>query len=188
MTTLSNAQIKTKVEQFVDQVSQQAVVDADLRRQMAVVMTPELPDDPTPEQIDAWNELIVLLQDRGFADELQSDMRRLWTSDFRADEYRQAAQETHAKVKAAVAAGFEPQSKEGLCIASEWMSRSAAAMSVADDLRHKNWLLDSYVKQTSGRQARYRQLLAILKPGWDANEAQHEWSWLNKAIHLVERG
>ena len=123
MTTLSNAQIKAKVEQFVNQVSQQAIVDDALRGQMAVAMTPELPDDPTPEQIDAWNELIAMLQDRGFVDELQTDMSKLWTAEFRASEYQQAAQDAHSEVKTALATGHSPASDVGARIAADRLER-----------------------------------------------------------------
>ena len=60
-------------------------------------------------------------------------------------------------------------------------------MNRKDDQEHKDWLLECYTKQQSGRSARYRELLSVLKPGFDANDAALEWAWLNDAIKPVGR-
>lgn len=70
-------------------------------------MTPELPDDPTPEQVDAWVELAELAMDLGF----RESMRRMadhFTPGLRKD----PVAEIRDLVAPAMAAGLSPSDSE----------------------------------------------------------------------------
>src|SRR5436190_13701882 len=59
------------VEDFVDDVFGGLDVDPQLRERMRTA-APSLPDDPTPEQVDAWVELAELIRDPGFRESMRS--------------------------------------------------------------------------------------------------------------------
>jgi DNA-binding transcriptional MerR regulator len=50
---------------YYDEIFSGLDIDPDFEQRMRSA-TPDLPDDPTPEQVEAWIELAELVQDRGF--------------------------------------------------------------------------------------------------------------------------
>lgn len=62
---LSEVERNRVLTDFHDEVFGGLDIDPDFERRMRGV-TPGLPDDPTPEQVDAWVELAELVQDPGF--------------------------------------------------------------------------------------------------------------------------
>jgi DNA-binding transcriptional MerR regulator len=62
---LSAQQRKQIIDDFVDEVFRALDPDPGLQAHLRQA-TPELPDDPTPEQVDAWVELAELVQDPDF--------------------------------------------------------------------------------------------------------------------------
>ncbi|QWB22969.1 MULTISPECIES: MerR family transcriptional regulator [Streptomyces] len=63
---LSAAERRQIVEDFMAEVFEGIdTADPDIRRRLRLAAA-ELPDDPTPEQVDAWVELAELIQDPGF--------------------------------------------------------------------------------------------------------------------------
>ena len=47
-------------------------------RQMIETTVPELPDDPTPEQCDAWIELSAILNDPSFIAKMRANASDAW--------------------------------------------------------------------------------------------------------------
>ncbi|MFI6324013.1 MerR family transcriptional regulator [Nonomuraea sp. NPDC050556] len=70
-------------------------------------MTPELPDDPTPEQVDAWVELAELAMDPGF----RESMRRM-ADHFTPSLKKDPVAEVRDLVAPAMAAGLSPSDVE----------------------------------------------------------------------------
>ena len=64
---------------------------------------PELPDDPTPEQIDAFAELRAMLNDEAAIAQAKADAERMWTPDDPAA-YHAAAERIFADVREAMTA------------------------------------------------------------------------------------
>lgn len=62
---LSAAERRQIIEDFIAEVFADLDADPGLREKLRLA-TPELPDEPTPEQVDAWVELAELAQDPGF--------------------------------------------------------------------------------------------------------------------------
>ncbi|MGW0748793.1 MerR family transcriptional regulator [Streptomyces sp. NPDC002587] len=78
-------------------------------------LTPELPDDPAPEQIEAWVELAELVQDHDFRPTLHGMAQDLATDrapDDAAGLPRVLAEAVRARVTPAIEAGVEPDSAE----------------------------------------------------------------------------
>lgn len=64
---LSAAERKRIVDDFMEETfAGLDTADPDIRTRLRFGLTAELPEDPTPEQVDAWVELAEFLQDRGF--------------------------------------------------------------------------------------------------------------------------
>ena len=65
LATLSAQERKQIIDDFVDEVFAGLEPDTGLAAHLRRA-TPDLPDDPSPEQVDAWVELAELVQDPGF--------------------------------------------------------------------------------------------------------------------------
>ncbi|WP_410608443.1 MerR family transcriptional regulator [Amycolatopsis sp. lyj-109] len=119
---------------------------------IARTLTPELPEDPSPGQLDAWIELAELTQDAGF----RALVRRL------ADRHggglrRDLAAEVRAAVTPALAAGVDPGSPQAAAIVDA-LGRDPAEL--------RNWLGAVH----DPRRERYLELLAVIN-GWAAPES-----------------
>jgi hypothetical protein len=113
MTRLSKAQLRIEIERFFAKVVEGVRVDETWKRQMIDVSTPALPEDPSVEQIDAWNELMAMITDEDFIGEMRANMVSMWREGFDPDAYLAASQDTFAKVRDAIAAGQAPHSPVG---------------------------------------------------------------------------
>ncbi|MGO4675461.1 MerR family transcriptional regulator [Bosea sp. 2YAB26] len=181
VTTLSNAQFRLLVERFYDEVAGGAQMDDAWKRQMIEASTPELPDDPTPAQIDAWAELTVIITDESYMAEMRANAGAMSTAEFDPAAYAEAANRTLAKVRAAMDDSAKPDSASGAAIAREWLEDSARAMNRAPDRAFLDWHLDQYRKHHA-RSIRYQQLLAILRGDDAGGPAGSEWHWINEAM------
>lgn len=181
MTALSNARMAALVEQFVERISEGAAIDDGWRDRLVDVGTPELPDDPTPEQIEAWSELATMLADPAFIAELRAEMADMWSGDFDPAAYRAAAEQIHGAIRAAMVAGIDPGSGRAREIGRDWLRRSAAAMARVPDGAFLDWHLRQYDNH-HGRTARYRQLMATLQGQAADAPAANEWTWMHQVL------
>lgn len=188
MTTLSNTQFRSMIERFYDRVADGVQMDAGWKQQMIDAGTPELPEEPTREQIDAWNEIMAMITDEAFIAEMRAEVAAMWRADFDPAAYAEASNRIMAKVQAAIALGEGPLSAAGRSIAQDWLESSARAMKREPDRAFMTWHLEQYRKHHS-RSARYQALLAILR-GDDARKAAtDEWFWINEAMRpLLAQG
>lgn len=177
MTSLSNADMRALTERFYDEVTGDRM-NPDWRRKALEAGTPELPDDPTPEQIDAFAELRAMLTDEAVIARAKADAELMWTPEFDPAAYHAAAEHIFAQVREAIAAGKAPDSETGRAVASDWLGASAKAMKREPDEAFRAWHLDQY-RRHHDRSLRYQQLLATLR----GEEAPgREWWWINEAM------
>jgi DNA-binding transcriptional MerR regulator len=109
-------------------------------------MTPELPDDPTSEQVDAWVELAEMTADPGFRDALRQ-MTSLYAAQppgLRPD----PAARLRDRVDPLLAAGIGPESREADVLVREF----------ADQITYLRTVNDP-------RRQRYLELLSVVN-GW----------------------
>ncbi|MFC9590062.1 MerR family transcriptional regulator [Streptomyces sp. NPDC056944] len=139
-------------------------------------LTPELPDDPEPEQIEAWTELAELSQDDDFRSALHGMAQDLATD--RAPDHasglpRILAEAVRAEVAPALEAGVEPDSAEAEPIVA------ALALYYAHILGHQaappdpalyRGLAARLEQMNDPRRDRYLSLLAVVN-GWQAPES-----------------
>ncbi|HEV7467690.1 MAG TPA: MerR family transcriptional regulator [Candidatus Dormibacteraeota bacterium] len=132
---------------------------------------PELPEDPSDAQIDAWVELAGLVGDAGF----RARVRQMVTEGARLratsgighdDEPTQrAGRAVVDRGGAALAAGVAPESAEAAAIVDELVGLFATAARRSDDPAYRTelaWMLETFSDQ---RVERYWQLIGIVN-GW----------------------
>jgi DNA-binding transcriptional MerR regulator len=177
MTTLSREQLRDMIAGFVDKVADGTHVDDAWKAQMIDVATPELPDEPTREQIDAWSEIVKMITDETFIAEMRAEMASMWNDEISRSAYAEASNEILAKAREAIDKGEPPTSRAGIAIAREWLDKSAKVMKRDPD---KNFLV--WARKHHARSSRYQELLAILRGDDGKGSPGREWLWINEAI------
>lgn len=144
-------------------------------------MTPELPDHPTEEQIDAWVELAELALDPDFragvrrmAEGLVEDLPPGGSAPPRPDVVALALD--HAGV--AVDSGIAPESPEAAPVVAALTAHCARALDHPDDPALHRRLLHRLDTANDPRTDRYFELLAVIN-GWPPPELRTpalDWS------------
>ncbi|MEY9962515.1 DNA-binding transcriptional MerR regulator [Streptacidiphilus sp. MAP12-16] len=135
-------------------------------------MTPELPDSPEPEQVEAWVELAELSQDPDF----RAGMRRM-AEHYVADRAhgrtaglrRDPATAVRDQVGPALVAGIDPVSPQADPVIAAVMAQYAHVLRSPDDVDLRRRLLTRLETANDPRRERYLQLLAVIN-GWSAPE------------------
>lgn len=152
------------IDEFVDEVFEGLGDDSDLQANLREA--PELPDDPTPEQVDAWVELAELVQDRDFRRAIRAMAEFAAEGRARggleiggsADENRRFVARVGELAGAAVLRGVPPESVEGAQILARIMAGPASKEPRAGLIEHLERFSD-------GRAERYWRLVGTIR-GW----------------------
>jgi DNA-binding transcriptional MerR regulator len=171
MSRVSNEQMKALVAAFMERVTSGAPIDDTWRSRMADV-APELPEHPTPAQIDAWTELAGMLRDPDVMREFQTAIGTFWDGARDAEAYREAAVSGYQAASGAIARGAAATGPEGIAIGRAWLDASARAMGRAADEGFLRWLLDQYAVPAGARERMRAALrMALAQPkGWMRDE------------------
>jgi DNA-binding transcriptional MerR regulator len=190
---LTKAERVALINDFLDRISDgtrpEGIEAAAELRRMAV---PELPDEPTVEQLDAWLELATIATDPGFQERLRTGMTGFWAEmpdDFDLAGWHQANDALMEQVCAAVDAGVAADSPEAARYADAFYLASARAFGRDDTPAFRASLLERYEAGSDPRAGRYWQLVAIIN-GWDSpSPAIAATLWLFDALrHAVGGG
>ncbi|WFE49649.1 hypothetical protein [Micromonospora sp. WMMD1155] len=136
-----------------------------------VSMTPELPDEPTIEQVEAWLELAELCQD----DTFRASMRRT-AQQYAADHdvpglpRPDAVAVVRDAVAPALAAGLDPTSPDADPVVAAVSNRYMSLHGHCDEADLRRRLLDRLIPANDPRRDRYLDLLAVLN-GWSTGDA-----------------
>ena len=136
-------------------------------------MTPELPDDPEAEQVQAWAELAELSQDPDF----RASMRRM-AADEVAERGRGSAAALRPGLVAvvrdqaspALAARVEPDSPQASPVVAALTAHYAQILGRPDDTELRRQLLARLESVNDPRRERYLTLLAVIN-GWPAPDS-----------------
>ncbi|SEK69048.1 MerR family transcriptional regulator [Nonomuraea pusilla] len=149
-------------------------------------LTPCLPDDPAPEQVEAWVELAGLLQDDDFRAALRRTAER-FTQERRASgggpPRRHLAATARDVLAPVLAAGTAPGSPEAGPVVAELIARYAAAFGRPDGPGLEDELLDWVETVNDPRRERYLRLLAVVN-GWTPPDTDPApaLTWLTRAL------
>ncbi|WP_329567054.1 MerR family transcriptional regulator [Kitasatospora sp. NBC_01266] len=183
---LTDQERRRLINDFIDEAFEGLDVGPEFIAKMRAAM-PELPDDPSPEQTEAWVELAELVQDPGF----RAGVRR--AAEYQA---RDAAAGANADVAAnqalvdlvvaragaALASGIAPGTPMAVPVLAELAGAFAAFFGRTDDAAFRAWLLDRMENGNDPRYERYWQLLARIN-GWPVNaELGPAFGWLTEAL------
>ncbi|MGW7824933.1 MerR family transcriptional regulator [Streptomyces puniciscabiei] len=136
-------------------------------------MTPELPDNPEAEQLQAWVELAEMSLDPGFraavrrmAEDQAAERAR---SDMRGPR-RDIAAAVRDQAGPALTAGIDPASPQADPIVAAFTAHYAHLLGRPDDIELRRRLATRLESIGDPRRERYLQLLAVVN-GWPAPES-----------------
>ncbi|MFG3020757.1 MerR family transcriptional regulator [Streptomyces sp. NPDC048254] len=177
---LSAAERKRIMEEFVAELFHGlGAVDPDIEERMRSIAV-DLPEEPTPEQVDAWVELAEMVQDPEF----RAQMRRV--IEFNAGDQERGAASGRATwfpmrlVQLAAEArerGIAPESPEAEAIVREVLGGGDPAA-----------VLERMESASNERLARYRQLLCEVKGIGPAAAHREEFAWVVAALRARAAG
>ncbi|MBB4778956.1 MerR family transcriptional regulator [Actinomadura livida] len=185
---LSDEERRRIITDFIDESFAGLAVDPAFEERMRSAL-PELPDDPEPEQVDAWVELAELVGDPDF----RATVRRMAEAQAAElgrgsypDDPARLGQLTGEKISAAIADGIEPGSDAARPIVDEVAAAYADAYGAADGPEFRRDLRERTEIGTDPRAERYWQLLAVIN-GWEAWPAMTpSFQWLIEALRSHE--
>jgi len=175
------------VDDFLDHIFDGLDVDPALVARMRSAR-PALPDDPRPEQVDAWIELAGLVGDPEFRARVRrmSERHAAESSEHDKPTDSAAARQNAALVAdragRAVAAGIDPTSAEAEPVVAELVGAFAQANSRTDDPQTRGWLAETIETFADARVNSYWELLGTIN-GWPTQpSAAPAWAWLLAAL------
>lgn len=153
---------------------------------------PNLPDDPSTEQVEAWIELAELVGDADFRDAV----RRLWEEQA-ARQGDQQAMPVQTKDEAALwwtlfdevqqarEAGHAPDSERGRELAERGAELWARQRGTTDGPASRGELADRFGAPYDERMSRYWELLAVIN-GWPPHPTtERQTHWLADAVRAT---
>ncbi|NYI05214.1 helix-turn-helix domain-containing protein [Allostreptomyces psammosilenae] len=164
---LSDEERRRLIHDFIDDTFGGLDANAEFVDMMRSAM-PELPDDPEPEQVDAWVELAELTQDPDF----RAAVRRM--AEYQAAErgrgdgtglHHELTEAVRDTVGRALDAGTAPDSAEAAHVVAALTARYAQTFNRPDDADLRTWLLTRLEVANDPRTERYWHLLASIN-GW----------------------
>jgi DNA-binding transcriptional MerR regulator len=181
---ISDDERKRIVEDFLDEVLGGLEIDPGLEARLRGGL-PELPDEPAPEQVEAWLELAELIRDPDFRTRIRAMAEAGVAERSQGDApdgnaMRAAAALVAERGGAAAEAGIEPGSDEAEAIVEEIVAAFGADPS--SDPAFRAELADRFEQGADPRAERYWQLLAVIN-GWPpVPTAMPAWRWTVAAL------
>jgi DNA-binding transcriptional MerR regulator len=150
-------------------------------------MTPELPDNPQTEQVQAWAELADMSLDpdfRALVRQMVKDQAAEQNPSGRTGPRRDVAAVVRDHVGPVLAAGISPDSPQAGPVVAAFTAHCARLLGRPDDAELRRLLTTRLQNASDPRRERYLQLLAVVN-GWPAPESLAPVSdWSMKALHL----
>jgi len=167
---LSAAERRRLISDFIDDTFTDLDLGPDFLPMMRAAM-PDLPDEPTEDQVNAWVELAGLVQDPGFraslrqAAAVQARAQAETPAEPSPEDSQAMATLLRERVADATAAGIGPGSPQAQPVADELLAAYARHTGRANGPEFRSWLLELLESSTDRRYEQYWLLLAIIN-GW----------------------
>ncbi|MFF1278110.1 MerR family transcriptional regulator [Streptomyces marokkonensis] len=150
-------------------------------------MTPELPDNPETEQVQAWVELAKMSLDPGFRAVVRRMAEDQAAEQARSDMMgprRDIAAVVRDQVGPALTAGIDPASPQADPIVAAFTAPCAHILGRPDDVELRRRLAIRLESVNDPRRERYLQLLAVVN-GWPAPESLAPvFDWAVQALRV----
>lgn len=188
VTRISNEERKAVVERFFDEVMGDLPVDESFKTMM-LTSVPDLPEEPTSEQLDAWVELAEMLADKGFVANLRAMTEQSWGGDAKPEfdqaAYHQGYWQLMTEAGAMRENGVDPIDALATPLVDRFVALSGPMMGGSDSPEFRRRLLDRYVTHDP-RAARYWELVAKMRgdeAGYETTVKQNATvAWLVEAL------
>lgn len=152
---------------------------------------PELPDDPTTEQITAWMELVELVQDNDFREAVRAMAE--YQARERADGdttglHHELTEAVRTEVGQAIADGIEAESAAAAVVVDALSARYAETFGKPDDSRLRHWMLERLEVANDPRVERYWRLVSAIN-GWpEMPDLAPVFTWFTAALRAHPGG
>lgn len=169
LVNLSEAERHRIIHEFIDATFGDLDANPELVELLRISM-PDLPDDPAPEQVQAWVELAELVQDPDF----RAGVRR--AAEFQAAErangdttglHGELTAAVIENVQAALAADIAPASARSRTVVDDLVRRYCEVFGESDTADYRARLLTRLEIGADPQVERYWQLLSLIN-GWQA--------------------
>ncbi|WP_316575318.1 MerR family transcriptional regulator [Nocardia canadensis] len=187
LATLSAAERHRLIEDFVDDTfGRYAANPAMVELVRAAV--PELPDDPSPDQLAAWMELAELVRDTDFRDAVRR-MAAYQARERAAGDttglHHELTEAVRTEVAAAVDAGVAADSPAARPVLDALTARYASTFERPDDPALRRWILERLAVANDPRVHRYWRLLAVVN-GWpEQPDLTPVFTWFAQALRAA---
>ncbi|MFF4440402.1 MerR family transcriptional regulator [Streptomyces sp. NPDC001621] len=168
LTQLSVEERRRLIDTFLDGTF--GTEDAD---QAAVAMvraaTPDLPEDPSDEQVAAWVELAELVGDEAFRARMRRTAVRQAAGrplDIESEAGEDLTNLTRQKVTEAMEAGIDPLGDRAVPIIDDLVRRFAEVFTRTPDPAFRNWMAQQFEEAHDPEVDRYWRLVWIVN-GWE---------------------
>jgi DNA-binding transcriptional MerR regulator len=177
LTTLTAGERRGVLEEYLDTVfGDRPHPVADRLR----IGAPDLPDDPTADQIAAWVELVELLRDPDYVESSRRMAQRARADEAKPDDGHDAVAAVREHAGAAVRAGVSPGSSEALAVIER-----VEALTPAETIDRLG-LAERLETFTDRRTFRYWTLVGIVNSwpqgGSVPEDAVDAWEWYAQAL------
>ncbi|PFG93552.1 DNA-binding transcriptional MerR regulator [Saccharopolyspora erythraea NRRL 2338] len=179
---MSDSERNRLIDEFWDEMTEGLNINPDFAEWMRSAK-PNLPEDPSTEQVEAWIELAELVADPDFrhlvrsASQEHSDRRDAGeTMSGPAPEDAHKWWEVTDQARQAAEAGTSPEGPEAAALVARIVELSTEEYGKPDSAEFRNWLAD-YYQQHDERLSRYWELMATIN-GWPQHpntEASSKW-------------
>ena len=181
---LQAAERRRLLERFWDRAT--AGVPVAVTERFRAAGTPELPDDPTPDQLDAWLELAELAADEDFAAATRANATWFWElagDRLDAGDFGARNERIMALARTAVHDGLPPDGPEAAAAASGLVQAYAGPLGREDSPAFRAWLLEQFAAHHDPRAGRYWELVGRIRgPEHQDRTAADAFAWLVAAL------
>lgn len=180
MTNLSTAECHAAIEGFIAEVAKDRDIDPGWAQWAARMSKPELPDEPSAEQIDAWIELRGLLNDPKFIQDMRENARDSYARPFDTKIFQEVQDSLLPRARQALADGVKPQSELGLGIGREFYEGWARAHRIEPDAEYWGRMKRKEFAHKA-KTRRYWDLVHTIGGLRNKSEPDPAWLWIGDA-------
>ncbi|PBC80508.1 MULTISPECIES: MerR family transcriptional regulator [unclassified Streptomyces] len=187
LTRLSGEERRRLIDDFVDGTF--GTTDADAAAvAMVRAATPDLPDDPSSEQVAAWAELAELVGDEDFRARMRRTAGRQAAGrglGIESDAGEKLMDFTRRKVAAAMESGIDPLSDRATPVIDALIHRFAEVFARTPDTEFRNWMARQFEEAHDPQVDRYWRLVWLVN-GWQVvPNLLPVYPWLIQALRKV---